>query len=316
MPFTNTPKLALPSGASKGDGAGTWVVQWNQLCDNIEARLTKSGVGSPVGVVAGDFIGQKYYRTDSPERWYCTTAGVAGVAQWAATATFVGEVNINGLFKPNAGVSISGGNMVLQPGNKFEGPDGQTWLRHITDDNEMDPFAHAARHRPGATAGVWTTPNDFVPFSIQRIVSSSTQINGTDVSGTTLVDQTFGAAGADSKCSIIVNTAGRPAVTRGLLYAFFQCVVTVNDDRNLEMQVYRGTTAGTCGAIGTAVGQKIATGRLGFDGGDPNTYWNMLTFVEDLPANATLQFSLHGYNSDGNVDCNFAQLTFIDLGTV
>lgn len=103
MAFVNTPKLALPGSAVKGDGAGTWITQWNQICANLEARLTKSGSGTPVGLVAGDYVGQMYYRTDTNTVYWCTLAGIAGVATWTGygssaylnTGTTIGQVPVH-----------------------------------------------------------------------------------------------------------------------------------------------------------------------------------------------------------------------------
>jgi hypothetical protein len=315
MAFVNTPKLALPSSAVKGDGAGSWVTQWNQLCDNVEARLAKSGTDSPVGVVAGEFIGQQYYRTDAPERWYCTAAGIAGTAQWSATASFVGEVNVNGLLRPNQGVSVTGGNITLQAAARLAGQDAETWLRQASSGAEMNPFVHQARHRPGETNGVWTTPNDFMPFSIQQIQHSTTRIGGTTISTATLDSQTFGAAGA-AKCSITINTTGRPGVSRGLLFGVFGAVVTTNGPRGLDVGVYRAVTAGTVGAIGTLIGPLISTIRLGHDGGNPNEHYTWMHYIENLPVSSTLQFAIHAANVDTQVNCNYVQLTYIDLGVV
>lgn len=73
----DTPNLALPGSVVLGEGAGTWWNLWNQLCNNLETRLTKKGSASPAaGGVSGEFIGQLYVRTGTNRGlWICTATG-------------------------------------------------------------------------------------------------------------------------------------------------------------------------------------------------------------------------------------------------
>lgn len=79
MPGADTTKLALFSGVFRGELPGTWWTKWNQNFDNLEARLTKGGVATPVGTELGHYAGQLYVRpSGEPDIYWCTAPGTPG----------------------------------------------------------------------------------------------------------------------------------------------------------------------------------------------------------------------------------------------
>lgn len=71
---TNTPKLALPGSVVQGEAPGVWHAYWNQICLNLETRLTKTGTADPNTAEVGHFVGQFYVRTGAERDIYTCSA--------------------------------------------------------------------------------------------------------------------------------------------------------------------------------------------------------------------------------------------------
>jgi hypothetical protein len=224
-----------------------------------------------------------------------------------------------------AGGNEEGRIVITSDTGEFQHSDGSTWLTSIKkivgnlwltgtfSADGADAFnlaAHAARHHPGATDGVWTTPNDFLPFSLQQIKHSVTLLGGTGVSTTALASQTFGAAG-DAKCEVSIDTTGRGGTSRGLLYAEFGW--TNSDQDFLTAGLYRASTAGIVGTVGTLLGALIAQDSP-FPSGSSG-HISVLRYVQGLAATTVHRFALHIEDiTSGTKTAPSVQLTYLDLG--
>jgi hypothetical protein len=244
---------------------------------------------------------------------------IAGALLAQSTLTVTGAAVLNatlavaGLASLNAGVAIAGGDATLATTRKLVVPTGESWLRQNSVD--INPHAHAARHQPGSTNGAWVTPNDVLPFAIQQVRHSATLLGGTTISETVIASQTFGSAG-DAKCSITINTTGRPGVSRGILYAEFGATKSSSSSKDLDVAAYRANAGGTVGAVGTQIGPTVPA-RWISDEGNFRFHGSFLKFIENLPVHASNQFALHALTDDDtNVVADYVSLIYVDLGVV
>ena len=174
----------------------------------------------------------------------------------------------------------------------------------------LNPFTHGARHRPGGTDGVWTANQDFVPYSLQRILASSTLLNGTTISTTPIGSQAFGAAGI-AKCSIPFSTAGRPTTSRGLVYA--ECMTTKGgggnvDDEGIEIGLYLDAQSTRLGALAYRVFEADTLNNGGLQTS------NLMRYVTGLTA-GTHEIALSLAHGATAKLVSTVQLIYLDLGT-
>jgi hypothetical protein len=74
-----TPYLGLTEQSA---GDPNWEVAIEDNWNTLDTAIGLSGSGDPNGAVAGDFVGQLYYRTDTEDIYRCTLVGAVGVATW------------------------------------------------------------------------------------------------------------------------------------------------------------------------------------------------------------------------------------------
>ncbi len=180
----------------------------------------------------------------------------------------------------------------------------------------LNPFTHGARHRPGGTDGAWTASQDFVPYSLQRILSSSALLNGAAIVDTPVIgSQSFGAAGA-AKCSLTFSTAGRPTTSRGLLYAE---VTTIKQAGTGDIGDDTVLIGAYLDAIGTRLGELVYRcfeDNTSGGGGDGHQTHSFMRLVSGLTAGAH-QIALHAQRSAAGAVSEIVSvlLIYLDLGT-
>lgn len=245
--------------------------------------------------------------------WYCEN-GATDV--WSELSKVGGALAVGGNLSAGGTLGVTGntslgGDLTLLTTKKLVLPSGESQIRNPGATDTLDVFTHAARHRPGGADGVWTTPNDFLPFSIQRVVPSTTLLNGNAISNTALAIQAFGAAGI-AKCEVSVSTVGRPTTSRGLLYGEFTTKKGVGgtvEDERIEMGLYLDNIGTRLDAVVYRFFEQNMADNLGFQ-----TH-SCLRWVTGLTA-AAHKFAMHLFASGAIIaDCTSVNLIYVDLGT-
>lgn len=285
-----------------------------------------NAVDRPVMTTA-DQTGVIYFAQDTTQLFVCAN-GVGNI--WTEIHRFAEAVTFTQQITAGNGILVTGGNVItlamtvagalsiaagatLAAAQTLTVPAGN-WL--VDASGAMNVHGHGARHRPGGTDGAWTSPSDFVPYSLQRIIASTTLLHGGNIinTGGSVFAQAFGAAG-DAKCSVTINTTGRPTTSRGLLLAEATCRKGAGGGASqeyIELGLHRD-------AIGTNIGPRSyrffeanVTDSQGVQ------TMHAARYVTGLSAGVNHEFAMHLYSGiAGGVlpVVTDVQLLYLDLGT-
>jgi hypothetical protein len=174
----------------------------------------------------------------------------------------------------------------------------------------MDIHAHGPRHRPGATNGAWTTPNDFTQYTIQRILTSTTLLATNTINQSTISTQTFGT-GHDAKCSVAFSTAGRATTSRFLVYHEWQPYRIGGSDSPRTLSASSCLDSTTTLASTSYWSSDYSSDPL-VNGYNTISSWGVLTGISA----GTHELALHITSAGGssNWGCHGVLLLLVDLG--
>lgn len=267
----------------------TFAINASDPLDRIGTKILYGATGARPATTSAAQEGLLYFDT-STSRLYLCTGGVgnlwieleafndltvAGTLTVGGTTSLAG-VTVNGGLLALGGITVGAGNLTIGTGRKIDLPNpGEAVFRLGTD--SMSVHAHGARHRPGHTDGAWTTPNDHVPFSIQRIVSTSSVENaGVDIPSTVFGSQNFIT---DRRAHVDLDTTGRPSATTRLLVYCELAVFNQNgdpDNQHVEIGLFLDAMGAQQG------GSVFVAWDATTPGGDPVktvSFWRYITGV-------------------------------------